>query len=56
MKPDKKAKTFKESLDALYNGAWNKLELDPGTKKAFANTGYIIIGGLLTALAILNKK
>lgn len=56
MKPDKKAKTFKESLNALYTGAWNQLELDPGSKRAFANSGYIIIGGLLMALAILNKK
>lgn len=56
MKTKKKAKTFKESLNALYTGAWNELELDPKSKQAFANSGYIIIGGLLMAIAILNKK
>jgi hypothetical protein len=55
-KPKKKAKTFKESINALFSGAWNELDLDPQSKRAFANSGYIIIGGLLTALAILNKK
>ena len=56
MKTKKKAKTFKESINALWSGAWNELELDPGSKQALLNSGYIVIGGLLTALAILNKK
>jgi hypothetical protein len=54
--PKKKAKTFKESLNALYTGAWNQLELDPGSKQALINSGYIIIGGLITAITILNKN
>lgn len=54
--PKKKAKTFKQSINALWSGAWNELDLDPKSKQAFINSGYIIIGGLITAITILNKS
>ena len=47
---------MRSTLDKIYNGAWNNLELSKSSKQALTNSGLILAGGLIGMLFILNKK
>jgi hypothetical protein len=47
---------MKRTLDLIYNGAWNNLELSKSSKKAVLNSGLILGMGVIGMFFILNKK
>lgn len=46
----------KTVLDAIYNGAWNNLELSQGSKKSLYTAGGIVLVGLFVAVNIYKKN
>lgn len=47
---------MKNVLNALYNGAWNNLELSKKSKQALNTSGAIVGLGFLAAIVILKRK
>ena len=56
MKKVKKASTFKEITDALYNGAWNKLTFHKNTRNTFVNCMLIVGVGIAGSIYFKNAK
>jgi hypothetical protein len=56
LKKVKKANTFKEITDALYNGAFNKLTFHKNTKTTFVNCLLILGVGIAGAIYYKNGK
>jgi len=47
---------MRTTLDQIYNGAWNNLELSKSSKQALNNSGYILAAGFIGMIYLLNKK
>jgi len=47
---------MRTTLDKIYNGAWNNLELSKSSKQALTTSGLILAGGLIGMIAVLSKK
>lgn len=47
---------MKTTLNYLYNGAWNNLELSKSSKRAFVNSGLIVGIGLIGMITLLKQK
>lgn len=47
---------MKRTLDLIYNGAWNNLELSKSSKKALITSGLIFGAGILGFIYVMKKK
>lgn len=47
---------MKTTLDYIYNGAWENLELSKGSKQAVYNSGLIVGLGLIGMIYLLKQK
>jgi len=56
LKKVKKASTFKEITDAIYNGAFNKLTFHKNTKNTLINCVLIIGVGIAGSVYLKNGK
>lgn len=46
----------KTILEAIYNGAWEKLELSQSSKKSLYTAGGIVLVGLFVAVNVYKKN
>jgi hypothetical protein len=47
---------MRKTLDYIYNGAWQNLELTKGSKQAVLNSGLIVGMGMIGMIYLLKVK